>query len=270
MQRVKRSRTAIESHDVAFEAHGVHVLVRAGTADEIERAKALLPPGWQPCAPETVRKRFTIRIDPVGTYQLLRDDKVLTRGGLQLEHALLLLEQQVRAYVALHAPHRIFVHAGVVARGNQALVLPGISFSGKTTLVAALVRAGATYYSDEFASLDADGLVHPYARPLSIRDGQWTRSPQPVAALGGIAGEEPVQMGAVVVTSYAPDGCWEPTPLTPGETVIALLSNTVAAQTRPEQAMSFLTRAADGAVAFQSSRGDAAALAPRLLALLER
>jgi hypothetical protein len=32
---------------------------------------------------------------------------------------------------------------------------------GKTTLVVALLRAGAHYYTDDFALLDGDGLVHP-------------------------------------------------------------------------------------------------------------
>jgi hypothetical protein len=31
--------------------------------------------------------------------------------------------------------------------------------------VAELVRAGATYYSDEFAVLDSRGRVHPFPRP---------------------------------------------------------------------------------------------------------
>jgi len=128
-------------------------------------------------------RAFAIQIDPTGAYLLLRDDKPFTKAGLEFEHALLLLEAQVRAHIALHAPDRIFVHAGVVAHRGRASCCRGLSFAGKTTLVAALVRAGATYYSDEFAPLDADGLVHPYARPLSLRDGQWSRSPQPVATL---------------------------------------------------------------------------------------
>jgi uridine kinase len=41
------------------------------------------------------------------------------------------------------------------------IAIPGRSFSGKTSLVTALVRAGAVYYSDEFAVIDRDGLVRP-------------------------------------------------------------------------------------------------------------
>ena len=48
-------------------------------------------------------------------------------------------------------------------------MIPGSSFSGKTTLVRALVDAGAVYYSDEFAALDETGRVFRYAKWLSVR-----------------------------------------------------------------------------------------------------
>ena len=51
--------------------------------------------------------------------------------------------------------------AGVVGWENRAIVMPGASFAGKTTLVRAWLEAGATYYSDEFAVLDRAGRVHP-------------------------------------------------------------------------------------------------------------
>jgi hypothetical protein len=69
----------------------------------------------------------------------------------------------MHTHIALHAPEHVFVQAGVVGVGERAMVLPGKSFAGKTTLVAALVRAGAEYWSDEYAVLDANGDVHPYA-----------------------------------------------------------------------------------------------------------
>ena len=62
------------------------------------------------------------------------------------------------------------MHAGVVGWNGRALLLPGRTLSGKTTLVAELLRAGATYYSDELAVLDARGRVHPFPKPLAIRE----------------------------------------------------------------------------------------------------
>ena len=95
-------------------------------------------------------------------------------------------------YIALHAPNHVFVHAGVVGVEDRAIVLPGRSFAGKTTLVAALVKAGAEYWSDEYAVLDADGLVHPYPKPLSVRINDTRETDeQPVESLGGRAGEGP-------------------------------------------------------------------------------
>lgn len=97
----------------------------------------------------------------------------------------------------------IFVHAGAVAWHNRAIVVPGRTLSGKSTLVAALVRAGATYYSDEYTVIGPDGLVRPYARMLSIRPpggGPGLRTP--VSELGGTAGTEPVQMALVAHLRY--------------------------------------------------------------------
>ena len=63
----------------------------------------------------------------------------------------------------------VFLHAGVIGWRDRAFVFPGPSFAGKSTLIAELVRAGATYYSDEYAVVDEDGRVHPYARALQMR-----------------------------------------------------------------------------------------------------
>ena len=78
-------------------------------------------------------------------------------------------ESHVQLTVAEYAPRRIFVHAGVVGWKDRAILIPGLSHSGKTTLVDQLIRAGATYYSDEYAVLDARGRVHPYPRALGMR-----------------------------------------------------------------------------------------------------
>lgn len=61
------------------------------------------------------------------------------------------------------------LHAGVVARAGRALVLPGPSGHGKSTLVAALLRAGWDYVSDESLCLRwDDGAVVAYPRPLGL------------------------------------------------------------------------------------------------------
>jgi hypothetical protein len=72
------------------------------------------------------------------------------------------------------------VHAGVVAVGEQCVLLPAIAGSGKTTLTAALVKAGATYFSDEMALLGGPAMaVTPVPLSLTIKDG----SAEPLRAL---------------------------------------------------------------------------------------
>jgi hypothetical protein len=248
------------------------VPVRISTDDEAiwTRLQDLLPPGWIDLGedvavdPEREIAHFTLTSDPPD-YVLMRDDAVLARSSLEI--ALHVFDAQLRAHIALHSPDRVFVHAGVVGHRGKAIVIPGMSFSGKTTLVAALVRAGATYYSDEYAVFDAQGLIHPYPKPLSVRlrDGLGTRTD--VAALGGTAGTEPLPLGVVVVSQYRRDATWQPRTLSPGEAVINLVAHTIPAQLRPEETMTAIRTAVDGsgAVAFEGERGDAAGMVEQIL-----
>lgn len=79
------------------------------------------------------------------------------------------LEGNAKVFLAGRLRRRVMIHAGVVTWRGAAIVLPGASGAGKTSLVIELVRLGARYYSDEFAIVDAGGRVFPYARPLCVR-----------------------------------------------------------------------------------------------------
>lgn len=175
------------------------------------------------------------------------------------ESALGTLGAQVRAQVALLAPDHIFVHAAVVGVGGRAVIMPGSSFAGKTTLAQALVEAGAVYYSDEFAVLDPRGMVHPYPKPLSVRhrDGSGRARELSATALGGVAGGEPIPAGLIAVTSYRAGATVRPQPLAPGPAALALLAHTIPARTRPRQSLAAVTAAVQTAVAWTSDRGEA-------------
>jgi hypothetical protein len=258
---------------MAGEACGVRVRISTDTESLRPMLEELLPPGWvdhpldeYPADPEREVPHFTLITQDGLEYLLMRDEAVLARADLNI--ALHVFDAQLRAYIALHSPDRVFVHAGVVGHLGRAIVIPGRSFSGKTTLVAELVKAGATYYSDEYAVLDENGLVHPYPKPLSIRGDQVLGTRHGVESLGGTAGTEPLRLGLVVLAHYRPDAVWEPETLTSGETVLALLSNTVPAQERPEETMHALRQAVDGsgAVALSGDRGEASEMVEQLLA----
>jgi hypothetical protein len=253
------------------EACGVPIRISTDAEAVWTRMHELLPPGWVDrdddgaLDPEQKIAHFTLMED--GTeYVLRRDEMVLARSDLNI--ALHVFDAQLRGHIALHSPGRVFVHAGVVGHRGKAIVIPGMSFSGKTTLVAELVRAGATYYSDEYAVLDPEGLVHPFPKPLSIRAREGFGVRTDVEHLGGTAGTEPLPLGLVVVSQYRRDATWQPRTLSQGEAVIHLVANTIPAQNRPEETMNAVRQAVDGsgAVALQGERGDAAAIVEQLLA----
>jgi hypothetical protein len=249
------------------------VPVRISTDDESVwiGMQELLPPGWVEHAdgeqidPEQEIAHFTLMNDGVD-YVLQRDETVLARSDLKI--ALHVFDAQLRGHIALHSPDRIFVHAGTVGYRGRAIVIPGESFSGKTTLVAELVKAGATYYSDEYAILDADGLVHPFPKPLSIRPRPGLGVRTDVGQLGGTAGTEPLRLGLIVVSQYRRDATWQPRTLSQGEAVIQIVAHTIPAQLRPEETMKAIRQAVDGsgAIALEGERGDASAMVDQLLA----
>jgi hypothetical protein len=241
-------------------------------AAALDAVRALLPPGWRRSPREAVDRLYSLRAGGEGhgrgarRFNLLYRDSVLLARSLKLEDVYNVLESDLRLYVAERATRRVFVHAGVVGWKGRAILIPGRSFTGKTTLVAELLRAGATYYSDEYAVLDARGLVHPYARPLSLREADGVRRTRlRVEEFGGRAGKVPLPVGLVVVTRYERGGRWLARPLTPGEGVLQMLSNTVSARRSPERAISVLSKVADRAVMLSGTRGEAPRAAAHIL-----
>ena len=66
----------------------------------------------------------------------------------------------------------LVMHAAVVARGADALMMPGFPGAGKSTLCASLVlRESWRLLSDELAVLDPEtGLVQAHPRPISLKN----------------------------------------------------------------------------------------------------
>jgi hypothetical protein len=243
----------------------VHIELALGDPELEGRVEEILPPGRKPSAWAPSAGRFGLWNAGEDSYE------VTFEGAPVIEHATLsvaltMLDTQIRLYIGANAREWTFVHAGVVALDGRALVLPGESFVGKTTLVRALVDRGAKYYSDEYAVLDEVGMVHPYPRRLSLRwgDGSIGRHrlvPEP----GAVAGDERAALAAVAVTRYRPGFDWKPKRVSRGQGIVALLANTVPAQERPEQSPQTLRRAMASATTFEGDRGEAGPVASALL-----
>ena len=259
------------------EAHGVVFEARVDDRRLLPAVRARLPPGWtatrRPAVAtlSLVHEPFENPPSPAGGRRRRRvsglsvrvDGQMLARG-LSHAQALDVFESELQLSVARLARPEVFVHAGVVAVAGRAILLPGRSGAGKTTLVRALVAAGATYYSDEYAVLDREGRVHPYARRPSVRKRAGHKERAPVPRRRGRAG---VPIGLVVVTRYVPDAEWALVPLSAGERVLALLANTVPARDRPAEVLAVLARASGPAHGFRTDRGPAGRAARALLAL---
>jgi hypothetical protein len=255
-----------------IDAYGLRVGVRTNAPALLDRLAPHLPPGWRACGSSFVDEVFSLWVDPGGE-GVPRPTRVYAGRSRRarttdLARAFAVLETEIRQSVAASAARRTFVHAGVVGWRGRAIVVPGRSRSGKTTLVAELVKAGALYLSDEFAVLDGRGRVHPFAKPLSIRGAcgcDRHALSRRVEELGGVSGTRPLPVGLVVLAEHRPGASWRPTRLTRGQAVLEMLPHTVPARLRPEASLAALERAVANAVVLKGERGEAEELAVELL-----
>ena len=257
---------------LSFVSFGVRIGIRATDPALLERLSPHFPPGSQVTDVPAFDGFYSVSVAPPDQTGEGDPVYVLSAGGetlaqsADLQELCTVFEASIDRFVSLAARRWLFVHAGVVEWGGRALIIPGRSMSGKSSLVAALVRAGAAYYSDEFAVFDPEGGVHPYPRPLSLR-GRGGAPPRkcPAEELGGRVGQHAIPADHVVAAEYHHDAEWKPRLLSAGETLLALLDNTVAVRRQPEFALPILRRVAAGATGIQGRRGEAAIVAGELM-----
>lgn len=159
------------------------------------------------------------------------------------------------------------VHAGAVAWGDRALLLPGLTHAGKSSLVAELLRHGATYFSDEYALVDRDGLVHPYPRPLLLRNGSPRQSPVLPEECNAQAGTNPAKIDWILALQYQPAGAWNIAPVPQSQGVMTLLCNTPHRWTESPDLVSIFGKAVSRARCFTGIRGEAGTAALEILRL---
>lgn len=275
--RSQSLRTHMQSVDcgairVAFESYGVRIGLQLPDADVLDRMVESLPPVWNIIDQRRIDVLFRVALNRAETrlpgdrdvrYGFWRDDKVVS-SAMTLETAQIIVESVLQETIAERADPWLFVHAGVVGWKGTAIVLPGESFAGKSTLVAALVAAGATYYSDEYAVFDADGRVVPFARCVSLRDGPFG----PAARInlahhspGQKSAEHRLPVGIVAFTKFEPGATWNCGELSPARGIMELCRHTIAIRQRPMEALTIFNSVAGGAHFLLGTRGEAASAA---------
>ncbi|KXK06926.1 MAG: HPr kinase/phosphorylase [Acidobacteria bacterium OLB17] len=179
-------------------------------------------------------------------------------------------DSYLRVRIGEHCPDRVFVHAGVVGINGRALLIPGNSFSGKSTLVLELVKRGATYFSDEFAILDERGFVHPYARPINMRTDDGRYRPYNVDVSTDKAASSPMPVGAVLFTKYAENARFRPRILTPAEGMMTLTPFTLPIRINSAYSIRVMQRVMENALIIRSKRTHAPRFAEIFLQYLTK
>lgn len=238
-------------------AYGVRIVLRSDDPAALETLLAVLPGRWKPTANGGAERVYSLVLDRGSRYVLYRDDFELGRSQ-DVEQLAEHLVPSAGFYFAEHSKLRTFIHAGAVAWEDVVILLPGRQGSGKTTLTAALVRAGATYLSDDYAPIDDRGHVHPFPRPLSVRRANGLPPVlTPVESLGGEQETRALPVGLVVFAPYVGARRWRPRLVPPGKGVLNLLRYAASAQTRPRQALDRLGRIVAAAPVLKGGRGEA-------------
>jgi hypothetical protein len=257
---------------ITFKAYGVTVGLRVNDSTILNDVAARLPPGSDSTASKVVDHLYSL-IGNVGESNgKVRRFNLAYWNVLQISRTrnftdfLDSFESHLQLTIAENTKRYVFVHAGVVAWNNYAIVIPGRSHSGKTTLVSELIRAGATYYSDEYAVLDHRGRVHAYPRMLGLREPHAAISKRIRAEdLGAAVGIKPLRIGLVLSTKFDRDVRWRPRELSRGHGLLELLANTVSARKEPRMALAVLRRSLDKARVLKGRRGEASDVACSLL-----
>ena len=242
---------------------GVRIGLRATEMDLLDRLISRVPVGWKKTTSISVDRLYSVAdgcaarstCERGHCYSILSDGQLLV-GGANWGELCDAFDSDLEFFIATRSRKLLFVHAGVVSWRGQAIVIPGPSHSGKTTLVQALLTAGASYYSDEFALIDSAGSVHPFPRPLAIRgNGSITRIA--AAQLGAPQATACARIARIILTRYAHRIEWRPRVLSRGQGMLGILQNTVAARRYPELVLPALQRAIRQAQVLGGMRGEA-------------
>lgn len=260
----RQSNPGLGDAEAALVAYGVRVGIRTNKPELLNMLLETTLDIWKPSQSLTVDRLYCLRVETdqarregLARHQLYEDSTRILSSD-DLDRVLETFERHLKMYLAEMARGRVFVHAGAVGWRGKAIIIPGSSFSGKTSLVAELVRAGATYYSDEYAVLDKHGRVYPYSTPLAVRDeGSYRQKKRRVEEFGGARGLRPLPVGLVIVSHYKAGERWHPRKLSAGRALLELLANTIPARRKPEAVISALEKVVSEALVLKCARGEA-------------
>jgi hypothetical protein len=175
------------------------------------------------------------------------------------------VEREIHFFLAQRSQEQVFFHAAAVSLDGRAVLLPGQSHRGKTTLTRALITAGAGLLSDEYSPLDSNGEVWPFPRWLRSREPEGLRRLRPAAC--GWSGElVPYSVGAVLFLTYRRDATLRLDLLSPAESCLEFIANSLSIRLFPAAVIKATSRMiARQPLSLKGCRGDSEVAASALI-----
>ena len=265
------SSNGTTTHTTLLRAYGVEAIIEADNAKIFEWVKTVASKAlvgrltFDDAGERSGKPVYSFRTNDEGTVEF--DIAGVTSGEYQEDFGFeRFLNGVIRSHIAAMSKSWVFLHAGVVEWRGKAIILPGQSYKGKTTLVSELIRLGAGYMSDEYAVMDENGLVHPFERDLGVRFVP-DEGPRPVdpSAFGGVRAEDPIEAGLVVFTGFVANATWSPEIMSLGSGILESVPEVIPFSFNPEFVLKVLNTTFNRAIIVKSDRGEALDTAPKIL-----
>lgn len=237
----------------------------AGDDRDLAELAAALDRRWPPRGlaleevPASIDVPLHIEIDGTGA---VRVDGAPEGGGWDRVESILGL------FAAEHLSERVAVHAAVLVADQGAIVLPGLTHSGKSTLARSARHRGLRVLGDEYALVDvASGTIQGWPRPLRHRTPAGVeRTALDETEQASAFSDHPVRLVAALTYSSDPPAI---EPASRSEMVMQVLLNTVCAQTRPEASFRAAMAMTAKALLLAGRRGESEPTLDLLLELLD-
>ena len=212
----------------------------------------------------------------------IEQDGLAVGGSVPINRLASMLTNELNRQAVESRPYRLTFHAGAVTLRGRAILLPGPSGVGKSTLTAALISIGCGYLTDEAASVDLETLeVEPYQKPLSLAaeasqalgcDGflpsEWADSTMvPPGQIKSSRLPSAAPVGTIIFPKYVADAPSKLTPIHRSEALIELANNSFNFVDHGGEWLVALKRIVTASTCWRFTVGDVAAAAELVVRL---